>query len=319
MKKFCPKCGKTITKGTFCEECNPEVLEFKPIKIKLCPSYKYSYKGKWTTFKNLKEVTEKVVKEGINKKIKVITGLEQYEDILQKTGIKKDYEITIARKNEEYKIPLHIEVTTSPSYAKVGTSYFEGILQLRAATSEIKEKTKQIIDAMKDVYINKVNEKGDEVDLYFVKKRYISRVADKLVQEFGAYSEQNAQLFTQDSQTSKELHRLNVVVHAPPFTRGDVIEYKDNLLLITGLGKHNTTINLESGKKDTIKYDPKQKHEYHQIKKNKTKIITTHPCAQAISTENYELINLENPLQLKLEKNKNVTIIEHKGRAYIIK
>ena len=318
MKKFCPKCGETITKGTFCEECDPEVLEFKPIKVKLCPSKKYFFRGKWTKFNDLKKVTKTSIEKTLNKKIKVKEGLESYPDLLNKTGIKKEYPVIIEIKNKEYEIPINVEVTTSPGYNKVGTDYFEGILQLRNADTNIKKFTNKIIDNMKDTYVNKVTEKENSADYYFVKKKMIGRVAERISEEYGAYVDYNAQLFTQDKQTSKELFRLNVAVHIPPFKEGDVIEKKEEILLIKNTGKNNSALELEKNKKKIIKYKPEEKHEYKQIKKQKTKIINTHPLT-ALSNETYEVVELENPLNLKPEKNQNATITEWKGRAYLIK
>ncbi|MFP4567939.1 MAG: NMD3-related protein [Candidatus Woesearchaeota archaeon] len=318
MHRFCPKCGETIERGTFCEECNPKQLEFKQIKMKLCPTHKYFHKGTWAPFDDIKLTTKTVIEKTLKKKIKLIQGLEEYPDLLLKTGIKKEFDTIVEIEGERYTLPVLVEVTTSPSFAKVGTSYFEGILQLRDATKEIKD---YIIDELdsNEIYVNKVDDKGDSVDYYFVKKRYITRIAEKLITKYGGYMDANAQLFTQDSQTSKELYRLNVVVYIPPFTRGDVIIKKDELILITSIGKTITGHEYKSGKNINFKYNPKEKHEYKQAEKQKTKIITVHPEIQALSNKTYEVITIENPKQIHTEKNQTITIVEHEGRAYLVK
>lgn len=316
MKKFCPKCGKTIERGTFCEECNPNVFEFKQIKIKLCPTKKYFYKGKWTEFETLKEVTKTIVQKALNKKIKIIKGLEQYPDILEKTGLKKDFEIIIKEK-QELIIPINIEITTSPSFSKVGSKYFEGILQVRGARDEIKKEIDQILEKQK-IYINKKIEKKDKIDYYFVNKKYLSTVADELVSKHGAYKDLNAQLFSQDQQTSKGIYRVNAIVSIPPFKKDEVIQKEEKLLLITGTGKQINTHDLINNKKNSFKYNPEETHQYKKIPTQQTTIINTKPLT-ALSTQTYEVIELENPKNIEIKINQKVTIIEHKNKGYIIK
>lgn len=318
MNKFCPKCGEKISKGTFCEACNPSTLEFKPIKVKLCPSKKYFFRGKWTDFEDLRKVTNTVVKKTIKKDVKLVEGLEVYPDLLQKTGMKKDYEAIINVDESKYTIPISVEVTSSPGFSKVGTDYFEGILQVRNMNEETKKFVNIILRTTKELYVNKTVEKESSVDYYFVKKKFIGRVAEKIVDEYGAKADFNAQLFTQDKQTSKELYRLNVAVHIPPFRKGDVILKKDDLILITSTGKNNTGLDLKNCKNVSFKYEPEEMHEYEVIEPQKTKIINTHPLT-ALSKISYEAIELENPKKISAKMDQNVLIVEHEGRAFLIK
>ncbi len=317
MNKFCPKCGTPIEKGIFCKACDPQTLEFKPIKIKLCPSKKYFLKGRWTKFDEIRDVTKVAIKKTIDKKIKLIQGLEAYPDILKKTGLKKNYDIIIEFEGEEYIIPISVEITTSPSFCKVGTTYFEGILQLRDANDEIKTFVKDELDA-NEIYVNKIDEKKDGADYYFIKKRFITRVADKLITKYGGFMDANAQLFTQDSQTSKELYRLNVVVYISPFKKGDAILKQDELMLITSVGKHNTCLDLIRGKNISFKYNPNEKHEYKQVEKQKAQAINTYPQITVLSNNTYEVIELKNPKKLDVEKNQTITFIEYEGTGYLI-
>ena len=318
MKKFCPKCGKSVNKGVFCSDCTPLTLEFKPVKVKLCPTKKYFFRGKWKKFDDLKRVTEDIVKKTLNKKVRIIEGLEQYVDLLEKTGIKKDFDILIHVDDGEFSIPVSVEVTTSPGFSKVGSSYFEGILQLRNADLDVKNFVNSLIKKTEDLYVNKVVEKQDSVDFYFVKKKFIGRIADKLAFEYGAFVDHNAQLFSQDKQTSKELFRLNVAVHIPPFRRWDVILKNGDLILVTSTSKGISGKDLFNDKNVSFKYHPDDAHEYSSLSKQKTKIISTRPLV-ALSTESYQGVELENPNNLSVKKDQNVVIVEHNGRAFLIK
>ncbi len=317
MKKFCPKCGADIAAGTFCSTCNPSTLDFKQIKLKLCPSGKYFFKGKWKSFNSLSEVTKKVLEKSLSKKVVLVEGLEVYDDLLNKTGLKKDFPVVIIVDDEQYELPLSVEVTSSPEYSKVGTDYFEGILQVRNVDLEKKRRVFSLVEK-EGAYVNKVIEGNKSVDFYFVKKKFIGRVAEKIVDEFGGVADYNAQLFSQDKQSSKELFRLNVAVHIPDFSKGDVVFFKDSLILIKSLGKQISGFDFLSNKNISFKYDPSINHEFVIVEKQKTKIMTTHPLT-ALSTKSYELVDLENPLDINVKKDQNVSIVEYNGFAYLIK
>lgn len=318
MNKFCPKCGKSVKTGIFCRECNPQTLDYKPINMKICPTKKYFFKGKWTSYEDIDEVTKTVIEKSLKKNTELIEGLSAYPDLDKKTGMKKDYNVIISVEGEEYVIPINVETTSSPGFSKVGSTYFEGILQLRNADREVKKYVNNLIDSASEVYVNKVVDKKDSTDYYFVKKKFLSRIGDKIIEEYGGYMDMNAQLFTQDKQTSKELFRLNVLVQIPPFRKRDVVNKKDELFYVTTTGKHSKCIDLKTGKKFAMKYDPEEVHEYKIVKKQKTTIINTHPLS-ALSKETYEMVELQNPLSLEIKKNEEVQIAEWEGVAYIVK
>ena len=77
-------------KGSFCNDCNPETIDFKQISIKLSPSGKFFSQGKWTNFNNLRSLSVTLAKKFIKQEVELEKGLEVYEDLLEKTGLKKD-------------------------------------------------------------------------------------------------------------------------------------------------------------------------------------------------------------------------------------
>ena len=317
MEKFCPKCGKSIDQGIFCADCNPVVLEFKPINLKLCPSKKFFFRGKWADFDDLESLSIIVLKKALGKKVRVVEGLEKYDDLLDKTGLKKDLDVVVFLDGSEYVIPISVEVTSSPSFGKVGTDYFEGILQLRNADASVKKFVKSLIENTKDLYVNKVLEKKDSVDFYFVKKKFIGRVADKLVSEFGASADHNAQLFSQDKQSSKELFRLNVAVHIPPFRKGDVVRWNDKVLIINSCDKKISCYDLLAKGGFAFKYSPKTLEEFEVLKKHKVKIVSEWPLS-VLSPSTYELVEVSNPLGLVFSLDDSALVVEHQGFVFLV-
>lgn len=316
MNKFCPKCGKTISKGNFCNDCNPETIDYKQISVKLSPSGKAFVQGKWTNFNSLRTLSESIVKKFIKQKAVLEKGLEVYEGLLSKNGIKKDFDMEVVFNDKLFKIPVNVEVTLSPDVSKVGSTYFEGIFQLRNARDEVKEYIQNYCKKNK-VFVNKLVDKGKEVDYYFVKKNHMQPLALKLMRNFGATIENNARLFSKNRQTSKDIYRVNVLAVIPEFMVGDVVEYEGFPVLIKETGKIITGLNLSLGKKATFRNTDVDK--IKKLQKFKAKITIIHPEPQVVDPENYESLSIINPLNIPVNQEQNVVIVKHKGKAYLIK
>ncbi|MFT4261094.1 MAG: NMD3-related protein [Candidatus Woesearchaeota archaeon] len=315
MKKFCPKCGKTITAGTFCNDCKETDIEYKKISIQLCPSMRYFYKGKWTKFKNLRELTKKLVKQNINQKVELEKGLEQYE-LLTKPGIKKDFEITIIHKNYVYPITIYIETTYSPTVAKLGSEYYEGILQVRNTRKEVNQYIKNYLQKNK-ILTNNIVEKKDSADFYFIDKKKLKKVALQVIKNYSGTLDLNEQLFSRNHQTSKDIFRVNALLTIPSFKEKDVIILENQPILITALGKENTGIDLEKNKKTTFPFNQKIHDSVKILKKHKTQVTTTNPQIEILN-KNYQSTKAKNPLKLDLNIGQKVTVVYH-NHCYIIK
>lgn len=321
MKKFCPKCGKSIDKGSLCKSCEEVNLEFKPIKIKLCPSKRVFHKGSWTKYSDLRKLTEKLLKDNVKSNVKLIEGLEVHKEILEKNGFSDDVDVLVEFEKEEYPIPINVEVTVSPSISKLGSIYFEGILQLRNATKEAKEYVKNYVEKnkSKNVFVNNVVEKKDSVDYYMVSKKHIEPLALKIVRNFGGLIDANAQLFSYNSQTSKDIFRLNTLVTLPKFVIGDVVIKDDRLVKITGTSKIITGTNLLLGKKYAFTLNDKEINDIVPIKKHKVRITKIRPQLEIMDPVNYESVHVKNMIYKpeELRDGKKVSIVEYKGQYYL--
>ncbi len=318
MPKFCPKCGWEIEKGTFCEECRELELEYKELKVKLCPSYRYYHKGKWAKFSDLRTLTEKLIKSSFKDNVKVIEGLEKYEYLLEKPGLTKKIPIVIEYNEEPYEVEVEVSITYSPQVAKLGTDYYEGILQLRNASNEAKRYLKKQVEGDKeDVYFNKVVDKGYNVDYYFVNKKHIRKFALKLTEHFGGYMEESAQHFSLDRQTSKAVYRLNIIVILPLFKEKDVIIFNEKLLYVKKLSKKVKALNLETGEEESFSFTKNFK-DLKPYDKSKTVISKINPGLEGLDPETYESVSLENPLGLKVSNGKKVQSVKYKNKLYLV-
>jgi len=220
----------------------------------------------------------------------------------------------------EYVIPIYVEVTYSPVVGKFGSSYFEGILQLRNATQEIKDYITKYFDknAGRNVFVNNVVEKDNSVDYFFVTKRHILPLANKLIRNFGGYYDPNEQLFSRNHLTSKDLFRLNVLVLVAPFKAKDVVLIDEQPILISRLGKIITGFNLKKGKKYTFSYDEKTKDKVKVMKKYKTTVSKIMPDLEILEPETYQPVSANNPKELDLKLGEKIKCVKFKKDYYVI-
>ncbi|MCF7872054.1 hypothetical protein K9L97_03395 [Candidatus Woesearchaeota archaeon] len=321
MKKFCPKCGKIITEGKFCENCRVIKLEIKPINIKLCPSKRYFYRNKWTKFEDLKKLTKKLVEESTKQKIKIIKGLEQYEEILLQQGMQKDLPVQIEYKKEKFEIPINTEITLSPQVAKVDSEYYEGILQIRNSTPEVKAYIQKYISKDPERYmINKIQEKENYLDIYFQKKKVIEHIALKIQRNYGGIMHTNAQLFSYNKQKSKDIYRINTLLTLPKFAKKDVIIHDNKPLQITGTKNIITATNLKTGKKYTFKPTQQELDEINPVKKYKTRVTKIYPQLEIMDPQTYQSIPIKYNLDATIEfkPGQKITVIRFKNLYYLI-
>lgn len=314
MPRFCVECGKNIETGKVCDDCKDLFLDFKPINIKLCPSKKIFYKNKWKPYKDLDQALKKIIEESLNKQITLEESLEK--NILEKTGLKKDLPVTIIIEGEYYAIPLGVEVTYSPDKAKEGSEYYEGVLQLRNADMEAKDFVKNHINKS-DFFVNKLIDKGDKVDFYITSKKEQVKIAKKLINHYGAYVESNANLFSKDWLTSKEIHRVNTLAVIPLFKEGDVIIHGGKPILVKKRGSSIKGFDLENNKKVNLNLS-KEDYDTKPLEVKQIQITQTKPLLKGLSDEDYQEINLHNPLNKKIKINDKVKAVSYKNSVYVI-
>jgi NMD protein affecting ribosome stability and mRNA decay len=319
--KLCPKCGKPVKDGILCDDCSEATIGFKPIRIKLCPSKKYFYKGSWKKFEDLFSLSEKLIHDNVEQRVNLIQGLDSFEDILSKNGFKDRMDLIVEFKGLEYKVPVDVEVTLSPGVSKLGGTYFEGILQLRNATDIVKKYVKNYLakNFDREIYINKIVDKGDLFDYYFIDKRKINNLALKIIRNFGGYISNNPQLFSHNKLTSRDLYRLNTLVFLPNFAAGDVVLFNERPLLIVHLSKIINATNLIDGKRVTFSFDQKNQNNFKVMKRLKTTISRVKPDLEILNPDDYQSVPVRNFLEVKVVAGKTVFVVEHNGVFYIVR
>jgi NMD protein affecting ribosome stability and mRNA decay len=322
-KKFCPNCGNTITDdNTLCKNCRTVDFDFKDIKLLICTKCKsYNYKNKWKRFHDLNHVIKTIATDSIKNKFayKDLKKEVTEELLSSKAGVHKDFSLDIAVGKEKFELPAVIDVTLCPKCSKEGTKYFEGILQIRNGTKEINDFIKDDLSKQKSkgVHINKVIDTdgtGTNVDYYYTDNRYIKVIAEKLRNHFGAQLKNNAQLFSIDWETSKNLYRVNILVRFPLYHKSDVIKINEQLYKVVSMDEKIHVLNLETNTKTLLPH----KDSYDVLKPVEMMLIKKYPEYEVLDPNTYYQARLMNPSD-KLQINQKIQVVVDGGEAWMIK
>ncbi len=186
--------------------------------------------------------------------------------------------------------------------------YFEGILQLRNPNKEVVDYIKKEIKKKEKVSISDIKKVRGGLDFYLTSNKYLLKLGEILQKQFGGILKTSSKLHTRSRQTSKEVHRVNVLFRAMDFKKNDVILINNQLIKIKSMGKKIQGINLEDNKKKIFEYSEKievlKRHDT-VVSKIKPKIEVIHPeTFQSIETINKKTTVPGKKIKVVIEKNK---------------
>lgn len=131
----------------------------------------------------------------------------------------------------------------------INQQYYEGILQLRNPDKNVIEFIKNQIAKKKEVFISKILKVRNGYDFYISSKRYLRTLGYKLKRQFGGELKISSRLYSTDRQTSKELHRVNVLYRCCSIKKGSIVEVRGEKIKIMALGHRIQGKRLADGKK----------------------------------------------------------------------
>lgn len=199
---FCPICGKD-TDTTFCEEHTPNELEHKDVVVRLCECRKYFYRNQWLRFESVKNVAEKIAKDSIK-------GNARVNAFVDNEVVKKRFEIEVFKGGDKFLIQGKVQVEKCPVCSRIGSNYFEAIIQLRPHDDELVEFVYKQIEKEEHAFISKVVELKEGFDLYVSSNKFALKMGKRLSQSFKGETKISKTLHTRDKMRSKDLYRMTV-------------------------------------------------------------------------------------------------------------
>lgn len=322
---FCPKCGNKEVVDIFCKQClkeeKPLVTGIKDVEIQVClVSKRVRYRNRWVD--GLDEMIHKIVVESIvpatYAKIDGVTHPTLSFDLKPGLKIQEILPVVVTGKStenmnsysEEYDVPITINVTISPPYNKMGTSYFEATLQVRNETKESKKLIQDIVQKH-NASIAKEQSQPLGTDYYISSKVATDKALYALLEKFGGLVKTSRQLFSYNKQQSKDIYRITDFISLPPYKPGDVIEHPKGPLLVVNLGKRIRFTNLATKKTAYFEYKDAQ---CDKLTIHETRIAQEHPQLLVLHPENFTATKVENATEVP----ETVRVVIYKKKLYLV-
>lgn len=97
-----------------------------------------------------------------------------------------------------------------------GERYFEGSLQLRPYDEEVMRFIQNQLKNNNKVFISKIVEVGDGIDIYFSSQKFVRELGKRLKKSFNGELKISRTLFTRDRMTQKLVYRATVFFRLKP-------------------------------------------------------------------------------------------------------
>ena len=175
--------------------------------------------------------------------------------------------------------------------------YYQGILQLRNVPKEIIDYVLDRFESQK-VGIAKIVKLKTGIDIYSASNKFSKKIAHYLYKNYGGEIKENPKLFSRDSQTGKNIYRMNILFRCPDYLPGEVIKVNDQIIKISSL---STDIlkgtNLSTMKRTAVKLGKRPKVE--KVPVFETQVIKSRPNVEIMDPETYQSVEVSNSVKCK--------------------
>jgi len=235
------------------QENEDDELLFKPTTIAFCCQSKHAFiNSSWVKYENADDIIiQEVLKKIHNPKHIDLEITPVYDELGMKPGLTQDILVEVQTPKQKYDIPVVLTFTICPKVSKRGTTYFEGMLQLRGSDKMI-ARARELVEKH-GAFINKEVKEKEGVDFYVSSKKVVHQVGKALSQEFIGEFAESPQLFSRDAMRSKDLYRVNSYFKEKPWKIGDIIDYNGDKIKINKFGKKLSGKSMTTGKNIFLK------------------------------------------------------------------
>ncbi len=100
-----------------------------------------------------------------------------------------------------------------------GDRYYEGSLQLRPYDEEVMRFINNQIKKDGKVFISRIVEVGDGIDIYFSSQKFVRELGKRLNRSFKGELKESRELFTRDRMSQRLVYRATVFFRLTPKTQ----------------------------------------------------------------------------------------------------
>ncbi len=328
---FCPKCGSKKVVDVFCATClkeeRPLVKAFKEFAAEACArSGAVKWHGRWHDTEDTARALEGLfAQQVVPAPYADVTGVRvEVPEVPLKEGLRVKGEARVRVTGrasekakpyaEEYAVPYEVDVTISPKYAKLGTQYFEGTLQVR---NEDEEARRFLLDFVgrSGAGVAKEAKARNGTDYFLTSKAVVEKAAHALQARFGGLVKTSAQLFSRNKQTSKEIFRVNALIELPPFREGDAVRAEQRPLFVVERGKRIKFWDPQRGK---YRFHEYKDCRWRRLPVFETTVAATRPELTVIHPETFQSVKAWNAKPKEHAPGEKVRVVLDGKKAYVV-
>lgn len=320
---FCPRCGKE-TEHQFCTSClrelHPLVTKIKEIRLTMCPiCLRTQHRSSWTK-RDMQQLFEKELERStvFAQGARIDDAL--IEPLTLEPGV-QEIQVTIVGSadpnapayEEHYVVPVHIQGNRCTECEKFASkTYHNGILQLRRPNEQVQHEAERLLSKA----LTQAKDVTGGIDYYVTDHRILQNVAHQLHSMFGGELSVNAQHFSYNHLTSKNVYRVNVCLRLPKYWKGSLIKTGNKLFLVTNMGKTLKGIDIMTGKTTSAPAN----NEYEEFPLEQTSVVTVHPSITVLDPQTYQTMPILNEREefKALQPGDNVMIANLEEGIYIV-
>ncbi len=187
---------------------------------------------------------------------------------------------------------------------------------------------REINEAVADFVVNDIKKYGDDfikitkivklkngVDLYITSKKYLQKIAKKLVAHFGGEYNISPQLFTKDRHSGKEVYRINVLFKMPEYKKGEAIILEGRLLRVVTCAKRITCVDMKTSKKVIVE----KNREIERVSETFTTMVTkVKPSVEVLDPETYQSVEPVNASKIELVPGQKVKVVKVDNAIWLL-
>ncbi|MFX1319949.1 MAG: NMD3-related protein [Promethearchaeota archaeon] len=351
MTRQCPKCGKAQTNAHpfvegFCTTCYfeqyPLIALRRSPEARICPRcYAYFLKGQWvhqtdqTDEEHFQELIHALLDSLFTPSQPASFEVHLHELPDGPLSKVKELPVEIVAHADDYTyteqkdIAIPVVIALCNQCQQTAGGYFEAVLQIRSAAGKIApEQIDQIVEFVNQrlVALNlpsstlKLSETRGGFDIKCTSGRVCRIFAKSLAEQFGLIQKVSTKVVGR-TREGKNLQRDTYSLRFPLIQVGDVIAYKENPFLVTGLrnGRY-ILINVESSHRENL--SPKELSEIDAEFLNDEiqtfQVISVEgDVVQLMSQEDYLMYDIPRP-DREMAIGSMVSAIEWKNRLILI-
>jgi len=288
------------------------IKDIKQITLKICPGCKaVIYRNKRYSKEQFLQAFCRILGENVvlgNENAKILCNEDDSRQILSKK--KKDC-LIIADDGEnqaEYLVPLNVSSEQCMTCCRKSGKYYEGILQIRNKKNPRYQEIVALVrnaakkELEKGVFVQNEIELKDGTDFQLSSKKFIKNMAQQIYNDFGGELKINAQLFSRNHQTGKDVFRVNAIVKLPDYDAGDVIIIDNEPVMLKKIIK-NEAIGYNYNKDKQVRLVVPDKPQVISKGSFQEAVVSKRrPDVEVIHPETYQSVRVEGKSPVKKDK-----------------